>query len=327
MLAQPPVCSFKFRFVARGHTKGYFASWGSTSVDGLTLAGDRVPYSLLKSAALRDHRFVIGFTDAKPLGPTLKSYLSEGNYIVLEIYNIEAIDLKRILDGAISEREVQSHQEVLANEGKSETFRSAQCPLCGSSIDLSELPATPYIYCPYCETLFGKEGVVTDGRQYRLCTCCNLYGQVRWHSEFYFYFYVLWSAWRYHRHHLCSTCARSVFWRMLLRNTLFLIALPHTLLLLIRTFLGRDVRMKYLASANAYIKSGKMEKASELFVQMRQDLPEHPGLLYNEAIGRLEAEEPNVALDLIQRSLEACANFRPSHEMLQRVEPIIDGTL
>ena len=324
---QGPQSSFKFRFVASGHTKGYFARWGSTSENGLTLAGETVPYETIKSAALRDRRFVIGFTEKDVLGPTLQSYLSEGNYIVLEIYNIEASELKRILDGAISSRELSQLRETLEACGKGDTFRQAHCPLCGAAIDLSELPVTDYTYCPYCETLFNDEGVVTDGNKYRICQCCNLYGQVRWHSEFFFYFYVVISAWRYHRRHLCSTCARSVFWRMLVGNALFIIGLPHTLLLLIRTFMGREQHLKILPSANAYLKSGKMDKATELFEQMRQHLPEHPGLLFNEAIGRLEAEEPNKALDLIQRSLESCANFRPSHEMLQRIEHIVDGTV
>ena len=327
MAKQRRYCSFKFRFVASGHTKGYFTRWGSTGDNGLTLAGETVPFELIKSAALRDHRFVIGFTEKESLGPTLQSYLSEGNYIVLEIYNIEATDLKRILDSAISSRELAQRKAALTEEGKADVFREAQCPLCEAAIDLSELPNTNYTYCPYCETIFNDDGVVTDGSNYRICTGCNLYGQVRWHTEFFFYFYIILSAWRYQRRHLCSTCARSVFWRMLLSNTLFVIALPHTLLLLLRTFMGRTVHLKPLPSANAYMKSGQIDKAAELFTQMRQHLPEHPGLLYNEAIGRLEAEEPNVALDLIQRSLESCANFRPSHEMLQRIEHIVDGTV
>jgi len=317
---------FAFRFVVSGHTRGFFASRGSVTPYGLKLAGQLFPFATVKSAALRDHRFVIGFVADATLA-SLTAYGSEGNYLVIELVDADPRELKRRLDGAISTREAALHRDALEAAGTADLFRSADCPTCSATVDLSELPATPYVYCPYCTTIFRDDAVVTDGESYRICSACELFGHVRAHVEFYCYTYLVRSAWSRRQRRLCADCASRTFRSMFVLNAPFLVGIPAALLTFVRCFLGRDPRLKRLTRANRLLQRGRVEDAVALYEAMSTDFPSHPGLLFNEAVGRLKAEQPRAALDVLQRSLEACANYEPSHDMFRRIEHVVDGTL
>lgn len=319
---------FRFRFVVGGAPRGYLTSRGSITRAGLRLAGRLVPFDAIRSASVRDGLLVVGLEVGAAVARRLARRVAPGNYLVMDLDGVASDEAKRLLDGALSVRTAAAHEANLAAEGKAAEYRSCDCPDCLTRVDLSGLPVTEFVHCPTCDGIFYADGngQLTAGDSYRCCEECDLFGHVRAQAEVYRYAFIVANRWSYRRRHLCDSCGWRMFSQMLWRNLLFLVGLPATLLVPLRLMRGRDRRMRGLAGANRLALAGRVAKATPMYERMRQKLPEHPGLLYDEAVARLTAGDSTGAFDVLQRSLEACANYAPSHRLLRRIEHFIDGT-
>lgn len=309
---------FKFRFVKNGQPANLFAKKGYANETELILNGDPVPLSSVVDTTTRDNRLAMVFAEGTPLGPAISGG-SEAGATVIETYKVKALDLERFIDRAASAAEVETTRKALEAEGNSQLFRTASCPHCQATINLSRMDSTQYVYCRFCETVF-SERKVTAGDQYKICEGCGFFDRVRGYTEFYFYFLLIIYGFSYKRRHLCDNCAGSLFWKVLLVNLIFILGVPSAVWLKIKSMTGRDPEFADLAKANHLAQKGQAALAEPLYANLQDKLPEHPGLLYNRALGKLSGQDTNGAMGDFRRSMRACSNYLPTIRLLENLK-------
>lgn len=323
---------FKFRFVRGGEATGFGERKGSADEQGLTLNDWRVPFESIGLTVNRGKRFV--FTvNAAGLDEKLVKNIQEG-VLVIEVSKINANDLKQFTDRRLSTLRVTEKRRQLNNEGKADAVRFVPCPRCQSTIDLCEKPKTPHIYCPFCDGVFllsGKDSVSgtlvpeVQGAQATQCEDCGFFGRVKEYTEFYFYFLLVVYGYRYKKRPLCDTCADRLFWKNFLINLLFVIGTPFAFGLKAKSMKGRSAQWKTLAKANALGKRGKTSEAMPLYESLFTQWPEHPGLIFNQAMARAAAGELPAATEACRRSLVSCANYEPAARLQQAIAQVSQG--
>ncbi|MFT5522309.1 MAG: hypothetical protein ACI9HK_000252, partial [Pirellulaceae bacterium] len=168
----------------------------------------------------------------------------EGDVLILtlQIVSGSASKLSELLGRSRSAKWAESHQQELVKEGQGHTFRKAICPHCDATIDLTNMPATPQVYCGFCKRL-GTLPTVTESakpgeNKYGLCEECGMYSQPRKFTIFYFYFLVVIYGWSSNETYRCPACMRGEAWKMLLGNFLFVLGIPVALIQLFRAYGG-----------------------------------------------------------------------------------------
>lgn len=313
--------SFKFRFVSNGYAQGLFAQKGTANDREIFLGKETLIYDDITDTTTRDQRLAIAISSTACLSQKINKFLFNNSTLVLEVYNGKAQKLEKYLDRIASKKAVDKKRQRLFENGQFHLFRTANCPYCQATIDLSDFQRTPYIYCRFCETLF-KENmlVITKGSRYRICDECHMFDRVKSYTEFYFYFLLVVYGFYYKRRHVCDNCAHSMFRKMLLLNLLFLIGIPFSIYNKIKSMIGRDPYLKQLAKANALSKKGNYQKATAIYSQLYHKYPEHPGLLMDEGLGHLLGNDTNGAFERFGRSLTACSNYYPVLRLLQQLQ-------
>lgn len=310
---------FKFRFVRDGQARGLFAKKGTATDSELALGNEILSYSDIVDTATRDNRLILTVSTAARLSEKLTKALVKGSVIAIEVRRANALELERHIDRARSILEAEKHRQRLAATGRDSLFRTITCPECESLVDLSELDETPYVYCPFCDTIFTDElQTLTPGITYRVCDECGLYGRIRGYTEFYFYFLLVVYGFSYKRRHVCDNCANTIFRRTLLLNLIFLIGIIPSILVKTRSLIGRDPALKELPKANALARKGHFEEAAFIYDRLYEAYPEHPGLLMNEGVSHLLGDDAEGASDYFRRALRACSNYLPVLDLMQR---------
>ena len=180
--------NFKFHYVIDGNAKGLFASKGEVRQEGLLLGDGLLPYRTVCDSTTRDSRLVLVLDTTDPDIPAKTREHLQGHHLVLHVSNASAESLERYIDRFSSLHEAEAHKKKLVSEGKGHLFRVVACPCCEATVDLSELSETPYVYCRFCESIFG-DGMSTlkDPISYRECDACGYHDRVQGYGEFYFY--------------------------------------------------------------------------------------------------------------------------------------------
>jgi DNA-directed RNA polymerase subunit RPC12/RpoP len=298
--------NFKFRFVEEGDAKGFLAKKGSATETTLRLDKKIIGYKKVVDTTTRDNRLII--------------VLDNNSHIVLEVYKIKALELEIYIDRICSYREAEEYKKNLITEGNEHLYYTKVCPHCKAMINLSELKKTDYIYCRYCESVFDKmRRIISIGDNYRLCDECNLFDRVRSYTEFYFYFLLVIYGYSYKKRHMCDHCAGKIAIKTFLLNLIFILGVPSAIWMKIKSVTGRDPKLKKLAKANALSKKGKYAKAAKIYEGLHDAYRNHPGLLMDEAIGRLIGGDPVEASRLLSLSLDSCSNYFPSLELIERL--------
>ena len=112
-----------------------------------------------------------------------------------------------------------------------------------------------------------------------------------------------------------------MFKKTLLYNFPFLIGIAPSLLIEIKSIIGRDRHLRQLAKANALAIKGKHIEAATMYEQMQEAYPQHPGILLNEGLALLEVRDEKGALACFQHSLNACKNYVPAQQRIRRLQP------
>lgn len=316
---------FKFRFVQGSQTKGLFATQGGVEGDDLVLGEDRLPMDQILRVEVRDNRLIIVLNEGVQLTGNLATETVDGRVLVIEVYKVTPRDLERHIERVCSAAAARAHRKALEAEGQSDVYRDATCPDCAATVDLSGVPESPYVYCPFCDSIFQAQtrALATRGENYRVCDECDLFDRVRGYTEFYFYFLLLFYGFSYKRRFLCDNCAGRLFWKTFLWNFLFLLGIPSSIWIKVKSMTGRDPELRELARANALAQKGDMEGAERLYQNMEGRLAEHPGLKLNRSFAHLNGGDFEGALVCLKESLEACPNYLPAISVAHQVEQAV----
>jgi hypothetical protein len=312
---------FKFRFVKGGRATGFLAKKGNVSTSGLMLDEDRVPWEAIADTDSRDNRIIIAFDPAWRTPPRLSQQLLQGAAVALEVTSGSGAEgVERAIDRHASRHEVAAHKAELEARGEGDKFRSVVCPSCQAQVDLSGLHEGRYVYCRFCTSLFdARSRKAADGEGYRLCGECEMFDRVQGYTEFYFYFLLVVYGFRYQRRHLCDACAGKLFWKVFALNAIFVLGVPSALWLKAKSMRGKPEAFKSLARANTLARKGRHKEADAAFAEISRTFPDHPGVLYNQALGHLLGNDARGGARLIEKCLESCPNYGPALSLVAKL--------
>lgn len=312
---------FKFKFVREGSALSMFSKKGAADENHLTLGNASLRYDDIIDTTTRDKRLIITLAQDTEIDPMLAKSLAAQNAFVLEVNNINTSRVERYIDRQCAIREAEKSKQRLAKEGNGHLFRTQVCTECESIIDLSELDKSNYIYCRFCDTVLKNSGEkVITGDSYRVCDECSMFDRVRGYTEFYFYFLLIVYGYSYKKRYICDHCADGIFWKMLLLNFIFIIGVPSAIYMKIKSMSGRDPYLKKLAKANALAKKGKHQEADVLYRELQNRYPDHPGILMNQALGHLYANDAEGAEHYLRSAIKTCSNYLPVFQLLNRMQ-------
>jgi len=299
---------FKFKWLdEQGRETGFLSKKGS--FDGQTLALDDVqlPAACLSTVDSRGKRFVIATVDRE--GHTHQALFSVTS---------GSVDRLRAELGLCRSRAwAEAHREEFTKAGRGHEFRSVVCPHCQATIDLTSMPRTPQVYCPFCQTigtLDSPQGPLKAEAQYRLCDTCGMYSKPRKFTIFYFYFLLVVYGFYQKETWRCPACMRGEAWKMLLGNLLFVIGVPVALVQLFRSYGGTDLGSLFpgLDAANLKARTGNIAGAIEGY---RRILNEHSiaaGVKFNIGQAALAKNDLAGAAGILEHALRDCANYQPA---------------
>lgn len=318
----PSQLNFIFRYINEsGKTKGWLTVPGSVNEKEIVLKKQLLKYDAILESHCRDRRLILTIDPRKVNNPKISKHLIGENSLVLEIHKAQAKKLKLFIDRVRSRQMAKKHRAKLTFQGDSREFRSVTCPECGSTIDLSLLNKTTYVYCQFCETVFPEqEKRKILGVKYRLCDECNWFDRVQGYTEFYFYFLLLIYGFSWKRRYLCDSCVNQVFWKMLLINFIFILGIVPAIWMKIKSLIGRDMNLKELAKANNLYKNGQYPQANIIYSRLYKHYPKHPGLLLNQSFGNLYRDDMQLAQSLLENSLANCSNYTPAIRVLNSLQ-------
>ena len=122
------------------------------------------------------------------------------------------------------------------------------------------------------------------------------------------------------RRFVCDNCADKIFRKTLLLNLIFLLGIPSSIYLKIKSLTGRDPFLSDLAKANALARKGRYQEAAPIFTKLKSKYPEHPGLLLDEGMGCLAGKNYSNAVGYFKSALISCNNYLPALQVLQRIQ-------
>lgn len=305
------ILTFKYQPLdTQGQPTGLLSKKGSFDGEFLVLHKERLPaQAIMKCICVGKRLVVVLAGKSEPI--SVPMMITKGNAAVLN----------QKFNQIASIYQTQAHQEALEKAGKGHTFYAHPCPSCSAMVDLTGLPATPQMYCPFCEHILTLDSPVPEEKRYHLCSCCGLYSEPKQFTIAYFYFLLVVYGWQYKRVYMCNVCARSEAWKMLLGNMLFVVLVPMAVTQLVRAYAGgsaRSATFQGLDQANALQIGRRYPQAVVEYQRLEQRIPHHAGVLFNHGRALQKAADLNGAASLYERSLAACANFIPAaQELLQ----------
>jgi hypothetical protein len=303
------ILTFKYQPLdTNGQPSGLLSKKGAFDGEFLVLDKERLPaQAIMKCICVGKRLVVVLAGKTEPI--SVPMMITKGNATVLN----------QKFNQIASIYQTQAHQEALEKAGKGHTFYAQPCPSCSAMVDLTGLPATPQMYCSFCEHILTLDNPVPEEKRYHLCSCCGLYSEPKQFTIAYFYFLLVVYGWHYKRVYMCNVCARSEAWKMLFGNLLFVVLVPMAVTQLVRTYAGgsaRSITFQGLDRANALQIGRSYPQAVAEYERLEQRIPSHAGVLYNHARALHNATELKNATLVYERALAACANFLPAVQEL-----------
>lgn len=305
------VVQFKFKWVdAQGKEPGLFSKKGMLSGDSLTLDGQELPANTLVGNEQWGNRFAL-------IEPGQDGEAEHRTIAVTE----GADNLRPALNRAHSKQEAHRRREQLQKQGRGGAYHEAECPHCHATLDLTDFPRTPQVYCWFCNTITtidSPDGVPRAESAYRLCEECGMYSKPRRFTIFYFYFLLVIYGFSSRETWRCPACMRPEAWKMLFGNLLFVLGVPVALVQLFRSYGGTDIGSLYggLDAANLKARKGNLEGAIQQYRKILENHEAAVGVKYNIGMAFLHKNDRENAARTLEYALEDCSNFRPAAVVL-----------
>ena len=300
--------AIEFKYKWHDHTgaaTGFATGSGSFNGSVLSIGNEKFAIADIKSLLVDQYVFMFGINVDDGL-----------RTMNVEIYGTDIAVLANAINAARSN--ILAHQERvrLTKSGGLVDYRDQICPCCQSTIVLTGLPATPQIYCQYCDTLVTVDHETEDAieRDFRICEKCGMYSRPRKFAVFYFYFLFVTFGFHYNHVVRCSGCMRSSAWKMVGGNLFGLLGLPFALLQLYRSYSTKSIagRFEGLDTANVLARRGKLDSALDRYDEVMDRVPENAGIKYNIGLGLMVKNDFSHAQELFELSLDDCSNYWPA---------------
>ncbi|MGF1534567.1 MAG: hypothetical protein ACFCUI_12760 [Bernardetiaceae bacterium] len=328
--------TFHFRFLdadARPcHRRRYTGVVGN---EGIELKGAMLYYEDIADIRWEnDQQIVLLLMPYITTGAVVTEHILPNSYaLVLDTRESELSNLKMTLNKYFTYAKAERNRRALSLAGKADTFYTKSCPACASTIDLSGLPKTKYIYCRYCETISSNMGnIIPHTELYRPCPDCQYFGHVQVFRDVQWYFYGKDKrAAHVHNVTCCDTCAQDTYFKPnVWRNLGYLLAFPFSVYLRLHSTLGQHPDFTLLTEANRLAHSGDPEGAIALYDHILMQYKYHPGILYNKARAYVMAADGlssndaktlhTQAAEQLSICLQACANYQPALDLIYQYE-------
>lgn len=309
--AEQPL-QFKFYWLdENGNQTGVLRKKGRFDGQMLQLDESEIPAVLLSEVVIRENRMVLTTYDENNQPIFLAIMLSGGT---------SPRELKLALDAARSVQWAEFHREELVKEGRTDAFRSENCPCCGATLILTDMERTPQLYCHFCDTLT----TVTDPElahqetDLRLCEECGMFSKPRKFTIFYFWCLLVVYGWKSASTYRCPACMRGEAWKMFFGNLVFLIGLPVAVVQLIRSYGGgiKSGPFAGLDAANMKAREGQLAEALGTYREILGRVPQSAGLKYNIGLALMQQQDIARAAESFRLSLEDCSNYAPAYGAL-----------
>jgi tetratricopeptide (TPR) repeat protein len=305
MRATSEIASFSFRYLRPNET--IFGKRQGAIGRTLTLDDTDIPWDQLVETMVRGNRLVL--------------VLGVGVTLLLQPAGMSAAQVKRAIDRRVSLLEAEQRRAQFIAEGQGHLVRSVECPMCKATVDLSGLEPTHYTYCHFCESVFADEPRhVTDGRVYRTCEDCGMFDRIQDYPEFYFYFLLIVYGFSYKERYLCDSCAHDLFFKTLFANFLFVVGIPVSVWVKVKSMRGREPIFESLPDGNHHAKAGRYQDAIPVFKRLLRKHPDHPGILTNQALAQFRAGHEQAAGETLARAIAACNSYMPALQLLRLAE-------
>ena len=301
---------FKFRWVDENGNETGFFSKKKGSFDGQELILDDIQLQAANiiSMEVYEERLAVAFVTG-----------DMADTAVFRLYKFPATDLKRAVDIARSATWAEMTREKMIEEGRGGAFRTEICPECTATLDLSDMPETPQVYCHFCDSLTTTgQGGLPNEHEFGLCEECQMYSKPKRFTIFYFYFLV--AIWGFSSRvtYRCPACMRPEAWKMLFGNLLFLLGIPVAIVQLFRCYGGKITGnvVAELDAANLRARKGDMLKALQGYQKVLEQVPFSAGVKYNLALALAEQNEIERTAETLELAFKDCVNYAPAYSRL-----------
>ena len=314
---------FKFYYIgADGNAAGFGAKRGRVTPTAVELKDTEIPHTAILDTMARDNRLIL-VVDTIQVPGKIAKHFTNGQILALQVSKAKPVELKKMIDQITSIHRAKRHKDELEAKGEGDTFRCLVCPQCEATLDVSGLPDTVYVHCPYCESIAQHDGrLIPSGERYRQCEECGWFDRVQGYTEFYFYFLLVLYGFSYKRRYLCDVCVNRVFWKVLLMNIIFILGIPPAIWMKIKSKLRREVGLREIARANTLARKGRSVEALQLYNNVLDRHPGHPGIHYDQALGALLENQLITAREFLDLSLQQCANYTPARYLLEQLDEL-----
>lgn len=303
---------FKFQWIDdNGNATGFLRKRGSFDGENLLLDDVEIPAGVITQVEVRDTRMVFAVLTES----------GEPAVLAINLSQRAAQNLKSEIDISRSATWAEFHKQRLEKTGRLAAFRDEECPECGATLVLTDMPQTPQLYCQFCNALSTVDAAndpPAGEHDLRICDECDMFSKPRKFTVFYFVFLVFVyyvnqrSTWR------CPACMRGDAWKMLFGNLPFLIGVPVAMVQLVRSYGGSIAGGPYqgLDAANLRARRGDLMGALEGYRAILERVPHSAGVKYNLGRALLEQGETARAAATLQLALDDCSNYAPAYRLL-----------
>ncbi len=264
-------------------------------------------------------KVVISLYPYPTIDAEITSHLVPGHPTLVLLISDYPEQFVNVVNRSLSTRRVKERLAKMTPEEQKMFFEKMNCPHCDAVVDLTDMVKTPYIYCPYCESLFNKHGYLTSGgNQYKTCPQTGYFDRIDEHTDFKMYYLYKESGFHSHTYYCSDALAEQFFKENALKNLVFGVGAFVNLWEKIRASARRHPSFEFLTEGNVLAMAGKMQEADERYYKVLQQHPEHPGIYLNYALGYLHIGDEEKGLRYLRKSLDGCANYQPTKEVLKK---------
>ena len=304
--------SFKFQWIDdNGNATGFLRKRGSFDGETLVLDDVEIPAGIMTQVETRDNRLIFAALTES----------GEPAVMAINLSRRAADELKTAIDISRSDVWADFHKQRLEENGRLAAYRDEECPSCGATLLLTDMPQTPQLFCHFCDTLTTIDPAVdppAGERSLRICDECSMFSQPRKFTIFYFYFLLVIygfsqrSTWR------CPVCMRGDAWKMLFGNLIFVLGVPVAIVQLLRSYGGSVVggSFKGLDTANLKARKGDLLGALDGYRTILHRVPHSAGVKFNLGRALLEQNETSRAAETFRLTLDDCSNYAPAYQLL-----------